>query len=91
MNRKLSGNIEIFDLLKSAASALSDPPVQYEALPGINQGGCWKINCDKSPFFIPFQTQIVNYDIAGFKVTARKEINLLPWILGAVAIYFIMK
>jgi hypothetical protein len=90
-NRNLSGNLEIFDLMKSAASALSDSPISYEALPGINTGGCWKVNCDRSPFFIPFETQVVNYDIAGYKITARKEINLLPWILGGLAIYFIMK
>ena len=147
MNRKLSGNLEIFDVFKSVAGALSDnsieiykttpkefnkikydwykntndervlkfnnpiefakytgvekfnkktgkplsdSPIQYEALPGLDSG-CWKINCDRSPFYIPFQTQSVNYNVAGVSITARKEINILPYIIGIVALYFIMK
>ena len=82
------GQLEIFDLLKTAGAALSE--VQYEALPGMDTG-CWKINCERSPFYIPFQTQTVHYNFQGIDLVARKEINLLPWIAGAALLFYLMK
>ena len=71
---------------------ISDPPVsvQYSPLPGLDQG-CWKVNCETSPFYIPFVTQTVNYEVGGYTFVARKEINLVPWLAVALGIYFIMR
>jgi hypothetical protein len=91
MKRKLSGNLEVFDLIKSAASVLGDN-IAYDT-DILNFGtGCWKFNCDNTKgLYFPLVTKRRQFDLGSFKVEAVEEINLVPWIAVALIAYFIFK